>query len=98
MQRPASPPATVSAPFLSLDFLYVPTREPDRDIDYYTRVLGGAALFRAKAMGTEVTGIRLSRNGPLVLLAEHPKGELSVLVYRTSATSRTPSPSAWSAP
>jgi hypothetical protein len=62
-RRPAKTRATVSPPFLSLDFLYVPSRDPDREIDYYTRVLGGVAVFRIKAMGTEVAGVRLSQDG-----------------------------------
>jgi len=80
------------APFLSLDFLYIPSRDPDREIDYYTRVLGGVLLFRVKAMGTEVSAVRLADEGPLLLLAEHLEGQLPVLVYRvddfTKATRR----------
>lgn len=68
--------------FQSLDFLYVPSRHPDREIAYYTEVLGGTLLFRVKGMGTEVSAVRLSEEGPLVLLAEHLKGEGPILIYR----------------
>lgn len=68
--------------FLSLDFLYVPSRHPDREIAYYTGVLGGILQFRVKAMGTEVAGVKLSEQGPLVLLAEHLQGETPILIYR----------------
>ena len=68
--------------FLSLDFVYVPCSDPERDFDYYTKVLGGVPIFRIKAMNTEVAGIRLSQDGPLVLLAEHLEGAIPVLVYR----------------
>ena len=68
--------------FLSLDFLYVPSRHPDREIAYYTDVLGGILQFRVKAMGTEVAAVKLSEEGPLVLLAEHLQGETPVLIYR----------------
>jgi len=68
--------------FLSLDFLYVPSRHPDREIAYYTETLGGTLLFRVKAMGTEVSAIKMSEEGPLVLLAEHLKGGRPILVYR----------------
>jgi hypothetical protein len=88
--RKASSTRALSAPlFLSLDFLYVPTRDPERDLDYYTRVLGGTAVFRVKAMDTEVAGVRLSQDGPLVLLAEHLEGELPVLVYRVANLKKT---------
>jgi hypothetical protein len=69
-------------PFLSLDFLYVPSRHPDREIAYYTDMLGGILQFRVKAMGTEVSAVKLSEQGPLVLLAEHLKGETPILIYR----------------
>jgi len=49
--------------FLSLDFLYVPSRHPDREIAYYTETLGGTLLFRVKAMGTEVSAIKTSSSG-----------------------------------
>ena len=60
--------------FLSLDFLYVPSRHPDREIAYYTETLGGTLLFRVKSMRTEVSAVKLSEEGPLVLLAEHLEG------------------------
>jgi len=70
--------------FTSLDFLYVPCKDPEREVAYYTNTLGGTAMFRIKAMDTEVAGIRLSEEGPLVLLAEHLEGDLPVLVYRVA--------------
>lgn len=75
---------TAPPPFLSLDFLYVPSRDPDREIAYYTKVLGGTHLFRVKAMDTEVSAVRLSAEGPLVLLAEHLEGEKPILIYRVA--------------
>lgn len=70
--------------FLSLDFLYVPSRPPAAVIDYYTKVLGGTLLFHVRAMGTEVAGVRLSGEGPLVLLAEHLEGSQPILIYRVA--------------
>jgi len=70
--------------FLSLDFLYVPSRHPDREIAYYTETLGGTLLFRVMSMGTEVSAVKLSEEGPLVLLAEHLKGGGPILVYRVA--------------
>jgi hypothetical protein len=76
-------------PFLSLDFLYTPSRDPGAEIAYYTGVLGGELLFRVKAMDTEVSCVRLSAEGPLLLLAEHLEGELPILVYRVASLART---------
>lgn len=88
--RPAKLAVPVNEPpFLSLDFLYIPTRDPDRDIDYYTRVLGGTLVFRIKAMETEVAAVRISEEGPMVLLAEHLEGELPVFVYRVASLKKT---------
>lgn len=68
--------------FLSLDFLYVPSKPPGAVVAYYTDALGGTLLFRIKEMGTEVAAIKLSETGPLVLLAEHLEGNLPILIYR----------------
>ena len=68
--------------FLSLDFLYVPSRPPGPVVAYYTDVLGGTLMFRIKEIGTEVAAVKLSDVGPLVLLAEHLEGNLPILIYR----------------
>jgi hypothetical protein len=68
--------------FLSLDFLYVPSKPPGPVVAYYTGVLGGTLQFRVKAMGTEVAAVKLSEEGPLVLLAEHLEGVQPILIYR----------------
>lgn len=68
--------------FQSLDFLYVPSKPPGPVVAYYTDVLGGTLQFRVKAMGTEVAAVKLSKEGPLVLLAEHLAGSQPILIYR----------------
>ncbi len=70
--------------FLSLDFLYVPSAHPDRQITYYTEVQCGILQFHVKAMGTEVAAVKLSEQGPIVLLAEHLLRETPILIYRVS--------------
>ncbi len=67
---------------LSLDFVYIPSKHPDREVAYYTDILGGTLIFRIKEMGTEVSAVRLSEHGPLVLLAEHLEGDVPILIYR----------------
>ncbi len=74
--------------FLSLDFLYVPSRPPGPVVAYYTDVLGGTLMFRIKEMGTEVAAVKLSDVGPLVLLAEHLEGSLPILIYRVENLQR----------
>lgn len=74
--------------FMSLDFLYVPSKPPGPVVAYYTDVLGGTLQFRVKAMGTEVAAVKLSEEGPLVLLAEHLEGNLPILIYRVENLER----------
>jgi hypothetical protein len=73
-----------TAPFLSLDFLYVPSRNPSGEFRYYTETLGALPVFRIKHEGTEVAAVRLSRDGPLVLLAGHLEGDRPILIYRVA--------------
>ena len=68
--------------FESLDFLYVPAPDINKSIEYYTKTLGGKLLWNVKAMGTAVACVKLSKTGPLVLLAEHlEKGRL-IHIYK----------------
>ena len=69
-------------PFEQLDFLYSPSSDVQRDMDYFTRVLGGRLVFAVDAMGTRVAAIELAPASPLLLLADHVEGESPILVYR----------------
>ena len=87
-------------PFRSLDFLYVPSQDPRAEAAYYADVLGAELLFHVKGMGTVVAGLRLSDDGPLVLLAEHLEGASPILVYRVDdleETKRTLTAQGWTA-
>jgi len=68
--------------FEQLDFLYSPSSDVQRDMDYFTRVLGGRLVFAVDAMGTRVAAIELAPASPLLLLADHVEGESPILVYR----------------
>jgi hypothetical protein len=72
-------------PFLSLDFLYVPSKDPARELAYYTETLGAQPLFRIKHEEAVVAAVRLSREGPLVLLAGHLEGDQPILIYRVAS-------------
>lgn len=68
--------------FESLDFVYMPSRDPAADLAYFTEVLGGRLVFAVEGMGARVAMVELSPDGPKVLLADHVEGEAPILVYR----------------
>ncbi|MGA9160772.1 MAG: hypothetical protein WB297_07910 [Actinomycetota bacterium] len=71
-----------SPPFDRLDFVYTPSDDVARDLAYFTRVLGGRAVFAIDAMGTRVAAVELTDGPPLVLLTDHVEGERAILLYR----------------
>jgi hypothetical protein len=68
--------------FESLDFVYHPSSDVKRDMAYFTDVLGGRLRFAVEGMGTRVAAIELAAPPPLLLLADHVKGNTPILVYR----------------
>jgi catechol 2,3-dioxygenase-like lactoylglutathione lyase family enzyme len=70
--------------FESLDFLYVPTADIDAAVRHYVDVLGGELVWRVRGMGTTVANVRLSTDGPAVLLSGHLDRPAPVLVYRVA--------------
>jgi hypothetical protein len=70
------------APFESLDFLYVPSRDVAGDLTFFSDVLGGRVVFAIDSMGTRVAAVRLTDDPPLVLLTDHLEGDRPILVYR----------------
>jgi hypothetical protein len=71
-----------AAPFGSLDFLYVPSRDVAGELRWFEEVLGGRAMFAIDSMGTRVAAVELSEDPPLVLLTDHLEGDRPILVYR----------------
>lgn len=71
-------------PFASLDFVYHPSKDVKRDVAYFTDVLGGRLRFAVEGMGARVAAVELAPPPPLLLLADHVKGEAPILVYRVS--------------
>ena len=74
----------MALPFEQLDFVYMPTRDPSADMEYFTGVLGGRLVFAVEGMGARVAMIELTDGPPRVLLADHLEGDRPVLVYRVS--------------
>ena len=69
-------------PFLSLDFVYTPSRDVPADLEYFTNTLGGRVVFAIDSDGTKVAAVELTIGPPLVVLADHLGGERPILVYR----------------
>ncbi len=60
----------MAPPFWKLAYLYVGTADLDRDLAYYTEVLGAKLLWNYHEFGAKVAGVRLCE-GPQYLLADH---------------------------
>lgn len=60
----------MAAPFGKLEYLYVGTSDFNRDLEYYTKVLGANVLWSYEEFGAKVAGLRLGE-GPQYLLADH---------------------------
>ncbi|HET9444593.1 MAG TPA: VOC family protein [Acidimicrobiales bacterium] len=75
--------------FLSLDFVYVPTADVDATARRYVEVLGAELVWKVRGMGTVVACLRVSGEGPAVLLSGHLAGGDPVLVYRVADYGRT---------
>jgi hypothetical protein len=69
-------------PFVSLDFLYTPSHDVAADSAYLTDVLGGELVFAVEGMGARVAAIRMSNDGPSVLLTDHLEGDRPIMVFR----------------
>jgi predicted enzyme related to lactoylglutathione lyase len=53
-----------------LAYLYVGSKDVERDLGFYLKGLGAELVWRHEAMGTEVAAVRMGPD-PLVLLADH---------------------------
>jgi hypothetical protein len=70
--------------FESLDFIYVPTDDVDAAAAHHQQVLGAELLWKVRAMDTTVAALRVSAEGPQILLSGHLAGERPILVYRVA--------------
>jgi len=74
--------AAAALPFDQLDFIYTPSKDVAKDLEFFSGVLGGHVVFAIDGMGTRVAAIRLASSPPLILLADHLEGDRPILVYR----------------
>ncbi|MEX0664146.1 MAG: hypothetical protein WD598_05160 [Acidimicrobiia bacterium] len=70
---------------VSLDFLYTPTADVDAAITQHVEALGAELEWKVRGMGTVVACLRVSEDGPRVLLTEHLEGTEPILVYRVAS-------------
>jgi len=77
--------APSDSPFQSLDFVYTPSADVERDLGYFESVLGGRVRFAIEGMGAKVAAVELAPGGPLILLTDHLRGERPILVHRVSS-------------
>jgi len=69
-------------PFLSLDYLYTPSKDVAKDARFFTESMGGRLAFAIDAMGARVAKIELAEGPPHILLTDHLEGDRPVMVYR----------------
>ena len=75
--------------FISLDYVYVPTGDVAAAARRYVEVLGARLVWRVRGMGTMVACLRVTEDGPAILLSGHLEGENPVLVYRVESYERS---------
>lgn len=82
---PIAPDACALSTLEALDFLYMPSRDVERDIRFYADALGAEVVFAIEAFGARVARVSLTPEEPRLLLADHLAGEAAVLVFRVVA-------------
>ena len=73
-----------AAPFESLDYVYIPAPDFEGAVHFYTAALGGELRWRIHDAGTWVGAVRVSPDGPVVLIANHLEPGHAVLIYRVA--------------
>jgi len=79
-----TPGADAAPPFLSLDYLYTPSADVAADARFFVTTLGAEFVFAIESSGTRVAMLRLSSDGPSILLTDHLEGDRPILVYRVA--------------
>ena len=80
-----TPNAEPTLPFISLDYLYTPSPDVAADARFFVSVLGAELVFAIDdGSGTRVAMLRLSGEGPAILLTDHLEGDRPILVYRVA--------------
>ena len=69
------------ASFGRLRYLYMGTSNVQKDVDYYTKVLGAKKVWDISSFDTRVAALRLGE-GPLLLLADHRPAPSCILIFQ----------------
>ncbi len=80
--EPAGEIGGPAPPFVSLDYLYMPSGDVAADARHLVDVLGGRLVFAIDAMGTRVAMVALTETPPRILLADHLDGHIPILIFR----------------
>jgi predicted enzyme related to lactoylglutathione lyase len=70
-----------------LRYLYVGTSNIQKDVDYYTKVLGAEKVWDISSFGTRVAALRLGE-GPLLLFADHRPAPSCILIFQVDDLQR----------
>ena len=71
--------------FRSLDFVYVPTEDVDEAARRWVEELGAELLWKVHAMGTVVAQLRVSEDGPAILLSGYRVDDYAAAVAELRA-------------
>jgi hypothetical protein len=69
---------------VSLDYIYMPSKDVAADLEYFTRVLGAEVGFAVDGMGARVAMVRMTDGAPHVLLTDHLEDDRPILIYRVA--------------
>ena len=72
------------APFESLDYVYMPSRDTAADAERFVEELGAELVFAIEAFGARVAMLELAEGSPALLLADHLHDERPVMVFRVA--------------
>lgn len=67
--------------FGPLKYCYIGSSNPQKDIDYYIKVLGARKIWDRSRFGTRVAALRLGK-GPLLLIAGHRPAPGCILIFQ----------------
>jgi hypothetical protein len=70
--------------FESLDFIYMPSRDPASEVRHFSDAIGAEVVFTIEAFGARVGMVKLGTDSPVLLFADHLDGERPIFVYRVA--------------
>jgi hypothetical protein len=70
--------------FDELEFVYLPSDDVESELAHYVDGLGATVVFAIERFDTRVAMLRLTTDGPKLLLAQHLHGDQPVLVFRVA--------------